>query len=77
MSVSRTIRLARQRKDLTQEQVASALNIPCHMVDQWENGADTPDWSLISELSEILGVPTESLTAASPTASPIQEACRN
>lgn len=74
MSVSRTIRLARQLKDLTQEQLASALNIPCQMVDQWENGADTPDWSLISELSEILDVPAESLTNVDLTASPVKEA---
>ncbi len=73
MSVSRTIQLARQRKDLTQEQLASALNIPCYMVDQLENGADTPNWSLIPELSEILDVPTESLTLANHIASSITE----
>ena len=44
------------------------------MVDQWENGADTPDWSLISELSEILDVPAESLTNVALTASPVKEA---
>ena len=73
MSVGRTIQLARYRKDITQEQLASALNIPCYLVEQWESGVNTPDWTLISELSEILGVPTESLAAVDLTASPIKE----
>ena len=73
MSVGRTIQLARYRKNITQEQLASALNIPCYLVEQWESGVNTPDWTLISELSEILGVATESLAAADLTASPIKE----
>ena len=73
MSVGRTIQLARYRKDITQEQLASALNIPCDLVEQWESGINTPDWALISELSEILGVPAESLAGAELTGSPLKE----
>lgn len=73
MSVGRTIQLARHRKDITREQLASTLNIPCDLVEQWESGINTPDWALISELSEILGVPAESLAGAELTGSPLKE----
>ena len=73
MSVGRTIQLARYRKDITREQLASALNIPCDLVEQWESGINTPDWALISELSEILGIPAESLAGAELTGSPLKE----
>ena len=73
MSVSRIIQLARQRKNITQEQLASALNIPCYLVEQWESGTDTPDWALIPELFEILDLPTESLAGSGLTASRLKE----
>ena len=48
------IALLRKRKGLTQEDVASRLNISSQAVSKWENGHTMPELSLLVELSEIL-----------------------
>lgn len=51
-------RFQRLRKSagLTQEEVATKLNITAQAVSKWENDVSAPDISVLVELSDILGV---------------------
>lgn len=46
----------RKEKKLTQEQLASKLNISDRAISKWERGLSLPDASLMIELCEILGI---------------------
>ena len=56
-------RLQRLRKNagLTQEEVATQLNITGQAVSKWENDVSAPDISVLVELSEILSVSLDEL----------------
>ena len=56
-------RLQRLRKNasLTQEEVATKLNITAQAVSKWENDVSAPDISVLIELSDILGVSLDEL----------------
>ena len=56
-------RLQRLRKNagLTQEDVATKLNITAQAVSKWENDVSAPDISVLVELSDILGVSLDEL----------------
>lgn len=56
-------RLQRLRKnaELTQEEVATKLNITAQAVSKWENDVSAPDISVLVELSNILGVSLDEL----------------
>lgn len=56
-------RLQRLRKGaaLTQEEVATRLNITAQAVSKWENDVSAPDISVLVELSDILGVTLDEL----------------
>lgn len=64
-------RFQRLRKavGLTQEEVATKLNITAQAVSKWENDVSAPDISVLPELSEILNVSVdEMLGKTSPVA---------
>ncbi len=46
----------RKEKNLTQKQLADAMNISDRTISKWERGIGIPDVSLLSELSSILHV---------------------
>lgn len=46
---------------MTQKQLADAMNISDKTISKWERGLGCPDVSLLSELSQILGVNIERL----------------
>ena len=56
-------RLQRLRKqsNLTQEQVATKLNITFQAVSKWENDVSAPDISLLGDLADILNVSLDEL----------------
>ena len=56
-------RLQRLRKNasLTQEEVATKLNMTGQAVSKWENDVSAPDISVLVELSDILGVTLDEL----------------
>ena len=62
-------RLQRLRKNanLTQEDVATKLNITAQAVSKWENDVSAPDISILVELSDILGVTLDELLGKAPT----------
>ena len=46
----------RKEKNMTQKQIADAMNISDKTISKWERGLGCPDISLLQELSEILEV---------------------
>lgn len=51
----------RKEKNMTQKQVADALNISDKAVSKWERGLGCPDVSLLNELSVLFGVNIEKI----------------
>lgn len=51
----------RKEKDMTQKQLADAMNISDKTISKWERGLGCPDVSLLPELSSILGVNIEEI----------------
>jgi DNA-binding XRE family transcriptional regulator len=56
MKIGKLIATLRKEKNLTQKNIADALNIQNKTVSKWECGLGCPDISLWPELSAILGV---------------------
>ena len=46
----------RKEKDLTQEQLAEKLGVSSKSISRWENGKTMPDYSVLKELCEELGI---------------------
>lgn len=63
MKIGNNIRVLRQRKGLTQEQVASCLGVSYQAVSKWETGANTPDISLLPVLATLFDVSIDTLFA--------------
>lgn len=61
MMVGSNIRALRQRKGMTQEQVATYLGVSYQAVSKWETGANTPDISLLPPLAALFDVPIDTL----------------
>ena len=55
----------RTARGVTQEDVARSLSISNKTVSKWENGASTPDLSMLAELSKYYGVTTDTLLGLS------------
>ena len=51
-----TIRQLRESKKLTQRQLAELLHVSDKCISKWETGRGLPDISILSELSQALGV---------------------
>ena len=62
-------RFQRLRKNagLTQEDVATKLNITAQAISKWENDVSAPDISVLAELSDILSVSIDELLGKTPT----------
>ena len=71
-------RLQRLRKNanLTQEDVATKLNITAQAVSKWENDVSAPDISVLVELSDILSVTLDELLGKQRETSLVPEAQR-
>ncbi|NLD47862.1 MAG: helix-turn-helix domain-containing protein [Clostridiaceae bacterium] len=59
--VGELILYLRKEKNMTQKEVAEAMNISDKTISKWERGLGCPDISLLSELSNILGVNIEKI----------------
>ncbi len=51
----------RKEKNMTQKQLADAMNISDKTISKWERAQGCPDVSLLRELSEVLGVNIEKI----------------
>ncbi len=54
--VGNFIRKLRKEKDLTQEQLAEKLGVTDKSVSRWENGKTMPDYGILKELCDTLGI---------------------
>ena len=67
----------RKNANLTQEDVATKLNITAQAISKWENDVSAPDISVLTELSDILSVSlNELLGKDTPTTTLVPEAQR-
>ena len=62
-NIGNSIRTVRYERNLTQKQLADKLNISDKTISKWERGVGYPDVSLLSALSECLGVDMKRLLA--------------
>lgn len=54
--IGKFIAECRKNKNITQEQLASKLNVTNKSVSRWENGKNMPDYSILKELCNILDI---------------------
>ncbi|WP_105614667.1 helix-turn-helix domain-containing protein [Vallitalea okinawensis] len=59
--IGKLILSLRKEKNMTQKQIADAMNISDKTISKWERGLGCPDVSLLSELSQIFGVNIEKI----------------
>ena len=70
--IGRAIAHARQRRGLTQEQVAEKLGVEQETVSRFERGVVLPPLGRLAELAEALSVPMTQLVRAGSTQIPDQ-----
>lgn len=61
MTFCEALRMAREKKGLTQQQVADAMDITKSTYCGYETGKRQPDVNKIKQISKILGVPADQL----------------
>ena len=61
MNIGEKIKELRKKNGLTQEKLADCLCVSYQAVSKWENGAASPDLSLIAPLTRILHVTADEL----------------
>lgn len=59
--LSKNLKIFRERKGLTQENVAEALNVVRQTISKWEKGISDPDADMLIRLAEILDVSVNEL----------------
>lgn len=63
----------RKAKKLTQEDIANKFNISPQAVSKWENDISYPDITILSDLSELLGVSLDELLGKTTEPTVIQQ----
>lgn len=61
--IGKKIRTLRLQKGMTQEELASKLNMSSQAISKWENNVTMPDIQILPDLSVILGVTIDELFA--------------
>ncbi len=65
MALDRNIRIMRNSKGLTQDQVASKIGVARQTVSKWEQGVSVPDADMLIRLADVLGVSVSELLGSS------------
>ena len=82
-AVGKTIATLRQNRNMTQQQLAAALNVSHQAVSKWENGAALPDVQTLMDLTRLFGITMEQLLSGEvppermETRSPLEEPIRD
>ena len=66
MEMGREIRRLRAARGLTQEALASALNVTAQTVSKWECGTSVPDVQMLPEIAVFFGITIDQLFAMTP-----------
>ena len=61
MSVGDSIRKNRERRGMSQGELARKLNVTRSSVSQWESGASRPKMGHVQKIAGIFGIPVSSL----------------
>lgn len=61
LNLSENIRLCRRDKNLTQEQLAEALNVTVGAVSKWESGANTPELETLVRIADFFDLSVDAL----------------
>ena len=61
MDIGRSIKELRQKRGITQEELADALRVSVQTISRWENGANAPDLSMLPQLAVYFSVTTDYL----------------
>lgn len=61
MAIGNNLKTLRTKKNMTQKELAEALNVSYQAVSRWENDEVEPDISTLSKLSEIFGVSVDAI----------------
>ena len=61
MDIGRAIKELRQKRGITQEELADALRVSVQTISRWENGANAPDLSMLPQLALYFSVTTDYL----------------
>lgn len=61
LNLSETLKQLRKSKDLTQDDVATALGVSFQAVSRWENGLSYPDIELLPHIASLLDVSLDAL----------------
>lgn len=73
MTFQDKLKTLRKEKDLSQEELASLLNISRSVVAKWETGIRLPKGQLLDDLAEVLGVNSDELFDDKPSQEVIVE----
>ena len=65
-SLGQRLQRFRKRANLTQEEVATKLNITPQAVSKWENDVSAPDITLLGEIADMFGVTVDELLGRQP-----------
>ena len=65
-SLGQRLQRLRKRANLTQEEVATKLNITPQAISKWENDVSAPDISLLGEIADMFGVTVDELLGRQP-----------
>lgn len=66
MEIGKTIKQKRQKRNMTQAELAALLNITPQAVSRWEMGISYPDIAMLPKLSEVLCVTADELLGIWP-----------
>ena len=61
LKIGEKIKLLRKEQDVTQEKLATYLNISYQAISKWENGTAYPDISLLPAIANFFGVTSDEL----------------
>ena len=67
MSIGEKIKEYRNKNNMTQEQLASYLNVTFQTVSKWETGVSSPDLSLIVPITKIFRISADELLGVNDT----------
>lgn len=71
--VSQNIARLRKESGLTQAELAKQINYSDKAISRWEKGEVVPDLETIYALSEVLGVPVNTITEKAPETNPARD----